>query len=130
MSNGQASKTNSNQQLFSISDLSKEFGISARAIRFYESKGLVAPQRVGATRVYERSDRARLILILRGKRLGFSLKEIGKYLSLYDSDPEHKVQTDMLVSKIDERLGILKTQLGDIQQTIEDLSKMRQQALG
>lgn len=117
------------QQLFSITDLSKEFDISARAIRFYESKGLVSPQRVGATRVYGRSDRARLILILRGKRLGFSLNEIGKYLSLYDSDSEHKVQTDMLVSKIDERLGLLKTQLVDIQQTIEDLSKMRQQAL-
>lgn len=123
------SNDQSDQQLFSIADLSKEFGVSTRAIRFYESKGLIMPQRVSATRVYKRADRARLILILRGKRLGFSLSEIGDYLSLYDSDPEHKSQTKMLVNKIDERLGLLKTQMVDIQQTIDDLSKMRAQAL-
>ena len=70
------------RDLFAIADLAREFGISTRAIRFYESKGLLTPERVGSTRVFRRRDRARLILILRGKRLGFSLRDISDYLSL------------------------------------------------
>ena len=65
-----------NRDLFAIADLAREFGISTRAIRFYEAKGLLTPERVGSTRVFRRRDRARLILILRGKRLGFSLRDI------------------------------------------------------
>ena len=86
-----------NRDLFAIADLSQEFGISTRAIRFYEAKGLLNPERVGGTRVFRRRDRARLILILRGKRLGFSLRDISDYLSLYDAQSQ-TAQTKMLVA--------------------------------
>ncbi|CDP52872.1 MerR family DNA-binding protein [Paradevosia shaoguanensis] len=117
-----------NRDLFAIADLAREFGISTRAIRFYEAKGLIAPERVGATRVFRRRDRARLILILRGKRLGFSLREISDYLDLYDANRTQ--QANMLVEKVDERLGMLEQQLSDIQTTIAELREMRKLAVG
>ncbi len=70
--------------LYSVTELGKELGVSARTIRFYEDKGLLSPSRVGNNRVYAARDRARMILILRGKQLGFSLREIKEYLDLYD----------------------------------------------
>lgn len=117
-----------NRDLFAIADLAREFGISTRAIRFYEAKGLIAPERVGATRIFRRRDRARLILILRGKRLGFSLREISDYLDLYDANRTQ--QANMLVEKVDERLGMLEQQLSDIQTTIAELREMRKLAVG
>lgn len=113
--------------LYSIADLSREFGISTRAIRFYESKGLIAPERLGATRVFRRRDRARLILILRGKRLGFSLREISDYLGLYDADRNQQVT--MLAEKVDERLKLLEQQLSDLQTTIAELKEIRKLAV-
>ena len=98
-----------NRDLFAIGDLAKEFGISTRAIRFYEAKGLLTPERVGATRVFRRRDRARLILILRGKRLGFSLRDISDYLDLYDADRGQ--QASLLAEKVEERLELLEQQL-------------------
>ncbi|MBI4048172.1 MAG: MerR family DNA-binding protein [Devosia nanyangense] len=117
-----------NRDLFSIADLARVFGISTRAISFYEAKVLIAPERVGATRVFRRRDRARLILILRGKRLGFSLREISDYLDLYDANRTQ--QANMLVEKVDERLGMLEQQLSDIQTTIAELREMRKLAVG
>jgi DNA-binding transcriptional MerR regulator len=115
-----------NRDLFAIADLSKEFGISTRAIRFYEAKGLLSPERVGATRIFRRRDRARLILILRGKRLGFSLRDISDYLSLYDANRSQQVQ--LLTAKIDERLVSLEAQLEDLQTTISELKEIRKLA--
>ena len=115
-----------NRDLFAIADLAKEFGISTRAIRFYEAKGLLAPERVGATRIFRRRDRARLILILRGKRLGFSLRDISDYLSLYDANRSQQVQ--LLTAKIDERLASLEAQLQDLQTTIAELKEIRKLA--
>ena len=115
-----------NRDLFAIADLAAEFGISTRAIRFYESKGLLTPERVGATRVFRRRDRARLILILRGKRLGFSLRDISDYLSLYDADRGQQV--NLLVGKVDERLASLEAQLRDLQTTIAELKEIRKLA--
>lgn len=112
-----------NQDLFSIADLSREFGISTRAIRFYESKGLISPERLGSTRVFRRRDRARLILILRGKRLGFSLRDISDYLALYDADRGQQVS--LLAGKVDERLKLLEQQLLDLQTTIAELREIR-----
>lgn len=117
------------RDLFAIADLAREFGISTRAIRFYESKGLLAPERVGGTRVFRRRDRARLILILRGKRLGFSLKEIYEYLSLYDADRTHKTQAEHLIKLIDQRLELLDQQLSDLQTTTSELGEIRKFAL-
>ncbi|MGN6486343.1 MAG: MerR family transcriptional regulator [Devosia sp.] len=116
-----------NRDLFAIADLAQEFGISTRAIRFYEAKGLLHPERVGGTRVFRRRDRARLILILRGKRLGFSLRDISDYLSLYDAHSQ-TAQVNLLVQKVDERLRLLEQQLGDLQTTIAELREIRKLA--
>lgn len=112
-----------NRDLFAIADLAKEFGISTRAIRFYESKGLLSPDRVGATRIFRRRDRARLILILRGKRLGFSLRDISDYLSLYDANRSQQVH--LLIGKVDERLASLERQRDDLETTINELREIR-----
>ncbi len=117
----------SSRDLFAIADLAKEFGISTRAIRFYEAKGLLHPERVGATRVFRRRDRARLILILRGKRLGFSLRDISEYLSLYDADSE-TAQVTLLADLVDQRLARLERQLTDLQTTIGELREIRRLA--
>jgi len=114
------------RDLFAIADLAAEFGISTRAIRFYEAKGLLNPERVGATRVFRRRDRARLILILRGKRLGFTLRDISDYLSLYDADRNQQVT--MLVEKVDQRLALLEQQQRDLQTTIGELKEIRKLA--
>lgn len=115
------------RDLFAIADLAAEFGISTRAIRFYEAKGLIAPERVGATRVFRRRDRARLILILRGKRLGFSLRDISEYLSLYDAHSQ-TAQTRLLIDKVDQRLALLEAQKADLDTTIAELREIRKLA--
>jgi DNA-binding transcriptional MerR regulator len=114
-------------ELFAIADLASEFGISARAIRFYESKGLLNPERIGGTRIFRRRDRARLMLILRGKRLGFSLRDISDYLSLYDAHSQ-TAQVALLVGKVDEQLHLLEQQRADLETTIAELEKIRQLA--
>ena len=111
--------------LFSIGDLASEFGISTRAIRFYESKGLIAPERVGSNRIYKKRDRARLILILRGKRLGFSLEEIAEYLNLYDADPNQIAQTRLLLTKVEASIAELEGKRRDIEAALGDLGDIR-----
>lgn len=117
-----------NRDLFAIADLAREFGISTRAIRFYETKGLLTPERVGSTRVFRRRDRARLILILRGKRLGFSLRDISEYLSLYDADRTQRAQVKLLVEMVDQRMLMLEQQLMDLQTTISELGAIKKLA--
>ena len=117
-----------NRDLFAIADLAREFGISTRAIRFYETKGLLTPERVGSTRVFRRRDRARLILILRGKRLGFSLRDISEYLSLYDADRTQRAQVNLLVDMVDQRMQMLEQQLADLQTTISELREIKKLA--
>ncbi len=119
-------KNSKTQEIYSITDLSKEFNISTRTIRFYESKGLICPARAGGTRVFYRGDRARLILILRGKRLGFSLKEIEEYLSLYDAEKGNKVQVEKLHELVNQRLEKLNGQMQDIKTTISELSELKE----
>ena len=118
--------TADSRDLFSIADLAREFDISTRAIRFYEAKGLLAPERLGATRIFRRRDRARLILILRGKRLGFSLRDISDYLSLYDADRNEQV--NLLVAKVEDRLASLERQRDDLETTISELREIKKLA--
>jgi DNA-binding transcriptional MerR regulator len=115
--------------LFSIGDLASEFGISTRAIRFYESKRLIAPERVGSNRIYKKRDRARLILILRGKRLGFSLEEIAEYLNLYDADPNQIAQTRLLLHKVETSIAELEGKRRDIEAALSDLGDIRTQCI-
>jgi DNA-binding transcriptional MerR regulator len=116
-------------ELYSIADLAGEFDISTRTIRFYEAKGLLSPERVGGTRVFRKRDRARLILILRGKRLGFSLREIEEYLSLYEADNSQMTQVNRLVELVDERLSLLEQQRIDLETTISELRDIKDLAV-
>ena len=115
------------RELFAIADLADEFDISTRTIRFYEAKGLLSPERLGSARIFRRRDRARLILILRGKRLGFSLRDISDYLSLYDTHSQ-TAQIALLVKKVDNRLGLLEQQSHDLEITISELREIRKLA--
>ncbi|SDG87951.1 MerR family transcriptional regulator [Alloyangia pacifica] len=116
-------------KLFSISDLSKELGVTPRTIRFYEEQGLVLPQRVGTNRVYTSRDRGRLILILRGKRLGFTLKDIREYLDLYDADPTQREQIDALLVKVRQRIHELDEQFETLRVTLKELREIEQMSL-
>lgn len=111
--------------LYSIGELAAEFGISTRAIRFYESRRLIAPERVGSNRIYRKRDRARLILVLRGKRLGFSLEEIAEYLDLYDADPNQIAQTRLLLHKVETSIAELEGKQRDIEAALSDLGEIR-----
>ncbi len=122
-------QTKGETQLYSIGELAVEFGISTRAIRFYESKGLIAPERVGSNRIYKKRDRARLILILRGKRLGFSLEEIAEYLNLYDADPNQIAQTRLLLNKVETSVAELEGKRRDIEAALGDLADIRTQCI-
>ena len=115
--------------MLTITELAREAGITARAIRFYESKGLLTPGRAGTTRIYTHRERGRLQLILRGKRLGFSLTDIGEYLDLYDADPAQHGQIALLLDKVNNRIGELESQKADIDDTLKELSSVRAQAL-
>jgi len=117
------------QDLFSIAELAEEFSISTRTIRFYESKGLIIPDRVGTTRVFRRRDRTRLLLILRGKRLGFSLNEISDYLELYDADQTQAAQTQHLLERVNSRLSMLRAQKEDLEVAVNELEAMQKYAL-
>ncbi len=107
--------------LQTIQDVADELGMTTRAIRFYEDKGLLDPQRVGTMRVYSRREVARLLLILRGKRLGFSLREIKEFLDLYDADPLHLEQTKRLLARVNERVEALEAQREALDQTLGEL---------
>lgn len=111
------------EQTFSITELAQEFKVTARAIRFYEDKGLLSPSRQGMNRVYSRRDRARLILILRGKRLGFSLTEIREMLNLYDLGDGQTEQLRVTLKRSADRLKSLEAQRRDIEAAITELRR-------
>ena len=115
---------------FTISELSKEFGITTRTIRFYESRGLITPERIGTSRRYSKRDRARLILILRGRNLGFTVEDAGDYLALYDSDPGQVAQTKLLLDKVQAAITNLKTKRDDIDKALSDLDDIRAKCEG
>jgi DNA-binding transcriptional MerR regulator len=109
------------ERSFTIRQLCVEFGVTPRALRFYEDKGLLFPARDGMNRVYSTRDRARLQLILRGKRVGFSLSEIRDILDLYDENDGGAVQAARSLKKFRERIEALKQQRDDIDGAIQNL---------
>ena len=107
---------------FSISDLSAEFGITPRALRFYEDEGLISPERRGLSRIYSQRDRARLAWILRGKRVGFSLGEIREMIDLYDVGDGRRVQRQVVIERSEARIALLTEQKRDIDAAIDELT--------
>jgi DNA-binding transcriptional MerR regulator len=111
---------------YSISDLSKEFDITTRSIRFYEDQGLISPARKGQTRIYNQRDKVRLKLILRGKRLGFSLAETGRLFELYDVDKTSAKQLESIMSLISQKKADLKQQFDDINAVLIELNDLEE----
>ncbi|WGY44824.1 MerR family DNA-binding transcriptional regulator [Vibrio sp. ABG19] len=112
-------------ETFKISELAKEFDITTRSIRFYEDMGLIQPERKGTVRIYQRRDKIRLKLILRGKRLGFSLAEIRELFELYDA---HQGETQLvkMLNIIDDKKAVLQRQLDDIGVVMGELEAARE----
>ncbi|MCP5367336.1 MAG: MerR family DNA-binding transcriptional regulator [Hyphomicrobiales bacterium] len=113
---------------YGIAELAREFDVTTRTIRFYEDKDLLRPRREGQRRVYTHRDRVRLRLIMRGKRLGFSLDEIHQMIDLYDEDPTEVAQLKLFISKIRERRAVLLQQKEDIVSILDELDALEAQS--
>ena len=114
--------------LFTIGELASAFALSPRAIRFYEDQGLLAPERAGTQRIYTKRDRARLQLILRGKRLGLSLLEIRSLLDMYETPADTVPQLTRFLEVLDARRDSLQHQLADLTQLLADIDRQRTDA--
>ncbi|HUL90743.1 MAG TPA: MerR family DNA-binding transcriptional regulator [Burkholderiales bacterium] len=112
----------------SIGDLARELDVTPRAIRFYEDEGLLSPKRDGSRRVYSKRDYVRLKLILRGKRLGFSLADVREMLELYDSAPDEKPQLEKFVTALATRREQLERQREEIDEVLEEIRGFERQS--
>ncbi|MFK7828899.1 MAG: MerR family DNA-binding transcriptional regulator [Congregibacter sp.] len=109
---------------FSISELASEFGISTRTVRFYEEKGFISPRRDGQRRIYSATDRARVRLILRGKRIGLSLAESIEIIEMYNAGDNDAAQMESLLLRISERRAALLQQRKDLEATLAALDEV------
>ena len=109
---------------WTITELASEYDVTLRTIRFYEDRGLLTPERRGTVRVYHPRDRVRLGLILRGKRLGFSLDEIATIVDMYDAEPGEAGQLEYLLAQIATRRADLEQRRQDLEQTLADLAEV------
>lgn len=116
-------KKTDRDKTYSITELCREFEVTPRTLRFYEQKELLSPARRGWTRIFNYRDRARLILILRGKRVGFSLEEIKEMLDLYQLRDGQVTQLTVAATKLRERLVALREQRVEIEEAIVDLER-------
>lgn len=114
---------------YSISDLAGEFSITPRTLRFYEEKGLLNPARRGQTRVYSTTDRTRLKLLLRGKRLGLSLDQSADIIKMYDPAGGNRAQLEELLAAVRSRRDDMQRQLKELRATIRDLDESEARAL-
>ncbi|MFQ5993793.1 MAG: MerR family DNA-binding transcriptional regulator [Acidiferrobacterales bacterium] len=117
-------------ETYTIRQLAQEFDVTTRTIRFYEDQGLLSPARNGQARVYSARDRVRLKLVVRGKRLGFSLTEISEMLDMYDAETGEVGQLQHFLAKIDERRALLSQQQRDIEVTLKELHDIEAQCKG
>ncbi|GAB5388355.1 MAG: MerR family DNA-binding transcriptional regulator [Alphaproteobacteria bacterium] len=121
----QSSDQADRKESWSIGELSEEFELTHRSIRYYEDQGLVTPKRDGQTRIFTYRDRARIALICRGKRLGFSIAEIRDFLTLYDTGDKQVKQMHYLLGSVSGRIDALEQQLTDVQTTLTELQHIR-----
>lgn len=117
------------KRTYTITELAKEFDVTNRAIRFYEDQGLISPEREGQKRIYRPKDRVRLKLILRGKRLGFTLAESRALIDMYDPDSNNEKQLEQFLSILDEKEALLEQQLQDIEVMKIELKEARNRCL-
>ncbi len=125
--NPKEASATSGEPTYTIAQLAKEFSITARTIRFYESRGLIEPERIGTVRRFSKRDRARLMLILRGRNLGFTVDDVGEYLALYDADPSLVAQTELLLAKVTSAIEGLERKQSDIGRALQELGVIRAQ---
>ncbi len=109
---------------FTITELSREFGVTPRTIRYYEAQGLLAPAREGQQRVYAKRDRTRLKLALRGKRLGFSLAEIRELIDMYDTARDEGTQLTKFLAGLEQRKAVLVQQRKDIDELLAEIAAL------
>ena len=115
---------------YSIRDLAEEFGVTTRTIRFYEEKGLLNPRRNGQQRRFAPADRTRLRLILRGKRLGFSLDESAEIIGMYGSPGNNQKQLEALLSKIDDKRQELLARRRELDAMLDEMDQAEQKCRG
>ena len=119
--NGRTSRAAEPASTFSIGELAREFGLTTRAIRFYEDCGLLAPQRSGRTRIYTARDRARLTLTLRGKRLGLKLAEVKGLVDMYESRRDTDAQLRRFLEVLARHRAQLEARLGELRATLDEV---------
>ncbi|MCG6890293.1 MAG: MerR family DNA-binding transcriptional regulator [Gammaproteobacteria bacterium] len=125
---GKHVETDDGKRSWGIGELAREFGITSRTLRVYEEEGLLDPQRDGTRRIYNERNRVRLRLILRGKRLGWSLSEIRESFDLYDSSLGEQAQLELMLSKLEQRRETLIAQRRDIDSALQDLQRVESNA--
>jgi DNA-binding transcriptional MerR regulator len=113
---------------WTVGELADELGITTRTLRFYESEGLISPERSGSARIYDHRDRARMRLILRGKRFGMSLSEIGEIVGMYDgAASSEKRQLQLLLDRLDDITADLRGRQCDLARTLTEVSEVAEQ---
>lgn len=117
------------EKLFTITELTREFGISTRTLRFYEDEGLIHPERRGRTRLFRASDRRIIQNILRGRRIGFTIAEIREIILVYKDPPGESGQLKLLMKRVDEKRDELRQKRKDIDDTISELDNIEEQCL-
>lgn len=114
------------REYYTITELTREFGISTRTLRFYEDEGLIHPVRRGRTRLFRPSDRHLLKQILRGKRLGFSIAEIHEIIQMYKEPPGEAGQLKLLMKRVEEKRGDLRQKRRDIEDTLSEFDRIEE----
>lgn len=108
-------------RLYRIGDLAEEFGLTLRALRFYEDKGLLHPRRAGVTRLYDEDDHTRLRLVLFGRRIGFTLSEMGHLIRVWENGPGDAADVEILRKRFTEKLARLEKKKDEIDRSVEEL---------
>jgi DNA-binding transcriptional MerR regulator len=110
---------------WTIAQIAEEFGVTRRTLRFYEDQGLITPERRGTQRLFRPRDRVRVALVLRGKRLGFSLEEIRRIIDMYDAEPGEVGQLHYLIEQVERRRAELLQRQRDIEETLAELDEVQ-----